>query len=68
MKKGDYPGINNVLYGKLQQVQYIFKFLQWKLMLPPECFTDSNQIIARENILTILQICSIHADLIPKAQ
>ena len=36
------------LHGKLQQV---FKFLQWKLMLSPECFTVSDQITVEENIV-----------------
>ena len=42
------PGPSKDLHGKLQQV---FKFLQWKLMLSPKCFTVSDQIIVEENIV-----------------
>ena len=48
INKGIQPGPSKDLHGKLQQV---FKFLQWKLMLSPECFTASDQIIVEENIV-----------------
>ena len=60
INKGIQPGPSKDLHGKLQQV---FKFLQWKLMLSPECFTVSDQIIVEENIV----ICPVHVALIPKA-
>ena len=48
INEGIQPGPSKDLHGKLQQV---FKFLQWKLMLSPECFTASDQLIAEENIV-----------------
>ena len=48
MNKGNQPGPSKGLHDKLQQV---FKFFQWKLMLSLECFTVSDQIILRENIV-----------------
>ena len=54
MKNGNQPGTRKDLHGKLQPV---FKFLHWKLMLSPECFTDSNQIIVKK------KYCGPFADL-----
>ena len=66
INKGIQPGPSKDLHGKLQQV---FKFLQWKLMLSPECFTVSDQIIVEENIVDHFADLSstVHVALIPKA-